>query len=365
MSPAPRHIVFVLSGLTAGGAEKTINLIARHRLEAGDRISVLAFTGHPNDSFFPYPEAIAVRTRQAEKGTTGVFARLVWLRRTLADLRPDLVISFLTKINVLSLLASVGKPWPVVISERNNPVAQPAHPLWAWLTRLTTPRAQAIVMQTDAAKACLPRSVLRHAHVIGNPCTLSQQRTPSPTSADRFVAVGRLTDQKGFQTLIDAFAIVHHRHPRARLTIYGEGPDRAALQARIAHLELDSVVHLPGVSATPGGWIDEADTFVLSSRYEGFPNVLAEAMAAGLAVISTDCDWGPSELVTHGATGLLVAPDDAAELGAAMIRMLDDPALRNRLASAAKASAQSRFTLARVLAQWDRVIDQTMEAAHG
>nr|WP_255596845.1 glycosyltransferase [Cognatishimia sp. MH4019] len=360
MIARPRHIVFLLSGLGAGGAEKVINLIARHRADAGDTVSVLALNGHPVQSFFPYADPIRVRTCENEAGKTSLLGRLQWLRRTLADLRPDLVVSFLTKVNVLTLLASLNKPWPVIVSERNNPQAQPAHPLWPYLTRATLPRAQAIVMQTEAAKATLLPRAAEGAHVIGNPCTLTRARAPVGDAASRFVAVGRLADQKGFDTLIDAFAYVHQTRPDATLTIYGEGPLRDDLQSQITGLNLNAVVHLPGLSTSPGDWIDQGDSFVLSSRYEGFPNVLAEAMAAGMAAISTRCDWGPPELIADGENGLLVPTDDPQALGSAMLRVLQERALRERLATSAKASAATRFTLSSILDQWDQVIDSTL-----
>lgn len=357
MNRPARHIVFVLSGLGAGGAEKAIHLMACHRAEKGEIVTVLAFSGQSEDSFFPYPNTINVRTCEQERGPGGAFARLIWLRRVLAELSPDLVISFLTKVNVLSLLASVGKRWPVIVSERNNPRLQPSHPLWAVLTRLTLRRAQAIVMQTEAAKSILPEHAADRAHVIGNPCALSQPFARIGAHDDRFVAVGRLTEQKDFASLIAAFAMVHRAAPDATLTIYGEGPLRAGLAQQITKLGLNDVVRLPGISPTPQDWITKADIFVLSSQYEGFPNVLAEAMCAEIPVISTDCDWGPSELITDGETGRLVAPGDVSALGTAMLDLLKDPSWRQRLAAQAKASVTQRFSRASILEKWDDVID--------
>lgn len=365
MSDTLRHIVFVLSGLGAGGAEKAINLIARHRQSHGDRVSVLAFHDRPEDSYFAYPETIDLFTMEAESGPGGVVSRLFWLRRNLESLSPDLVVSFLTKINVLTLLASMGRRWPVVVSERNNPIAQPSHPAWAWLTRATMARATALVMQTEAARKTLPATVARRACVIGNPCTLVHQRARVGDAGVRFVAVGRLTAQKGFDTMIEAFASLYRGHPEARMMIFGEGSDRAALQEQVNRLELNAAVSLPGVSETPGAWIDLADSFVLASRYEGFPNVVAEAMTAGLAVIATDCDWGPADLIDDGKTGLLVPVDDVAALAGAMERVFVDAELRTALGDAAHQSAANRFTLAENLRQWDMVIDRTMGVTNG
>jgi glycosyltransferase involved in cell wall biosynthesis len=129
---------------------------------------------------------------------------------------------------------------------------------------------------------------------------------------------------------------------------------RAALETQVHALGLDRVVSLPGRTSTVDDMLADSAVFVLSSRYEGFPNVLLEAMACGCACVATDCDSGPSELLAHDTLGLLVPVDDAVALASAMTRVLDDPAYRSRLGESARASTQ-RFAPARMLRAWDDV----------
>src|SRR3546814_16985490 len=119
-------------------------------------------------------------------------------------------------------------------------------------------------------------------------------------------AVGRLVSQKGFDRLLDAFSRIATDHPDWTLVIWGEGPDRAALEEQRRRLGLDGRVEMPGVSKQPGGWIEQSDLFILSSRFEGWGLVLGEAMAAGLTVISFDCEWGPAEMIEQEKSGILV-----------------------------------------------------------
>ncbi|TGV62805.1 glycosyltransferase, partial [Mesorhizobium sp. M2D.F.Ca.ET.160.01.1.1] len=111
----------------------------------------------------------------------------------------------------------------------------------------------------------------------------------------RFVAVGRLEKQKGFDLLLEAFSRVARQLPMVTLVIFGEGPERAALEQQARGLGIADRVRMPGVTNSPVGWLSVGDIFVLSSRFEGFPNVLLEALMAGMATVAFDCPWGPAD----------------------------------------------------------------------
>ena len=309
-------IAIVQSGLLAGGAEKIVNLLAAYRAARGDDVSVLAFVGRREDSYFPYDERIRVFTHQARQVAGGnpllrVTGRTRWLMRELAALKPDLVISFLTKTNVIVLTAALTARYPVIISERNNPLMQKASPIWQSAVALLANRASSIVMQTESARRSLRSRLQFKSHVIPNPAVVNVPRLPVAVTDQNVIAVGRLDRQKGFDLLIAAFA---------------------------------------GTSATPGAWVSAGGIFVLSSRHEGYPNVLVEAMTAGLAAIAFDCPWGPSDIVRDGEDGMLVPVENVASLASAIRRLLTDDPLRTKLA------AVERFDEHSVMAQWDDVI---------
>ncbi|MCW2902027.1 MAG: glycosyl transferase group 1 [Streptosporangiaceae bacterium] len=169
------------------------------------------------------------------------------------------------------------------------------------------------------------------------------------------IAAGRLSRQKGFDLLIKAFEEVALAHPGWILRIFGSGQSRDELAAMIAARGLDGRVILKARTPTFGQELAGASVYVLSSRFEGMPMVIIEAMSKGLAVVAFDCPQGPAELITHREDGLLVPAEDVAALTAALTEVIEDEALRLRLGERARRSAQA-YDLAVVGAQWDALL---------
>ncbi|WP_298908480.1 glycosyltransferase family 4 protein [uncultured Aliiroseovarius sp.] len=352
-------ILVVQGGFGAGGAEKVVAMIAAHRAQMGDEVTVMGFDMPDDGSYFPYPETVRLLLPDGAKGSNPL-ARFRMIRRTIKTTRPDVVLSFLTKINVLSLIAAIGTATPVVISERNNPRAQNAHPIWRHAQNLLVRRAACAVMQTERAQADLPKSAQVRSNVIPNPCAPNPDHPARPDPhGNRLVAVGRLDTQKGFDVLLRAMVEIVEAQPKAMLTIHGEGSQRGALEALRAELGLEDHVALPGASPTPGAWLSQADLLIMPSRFEGFPNVLAEATVAGLPVVSTNCDFGPREMIVVGENGLLVPVDDVPILADAVIRLMQDSTLRAHMAGQA-AINRDRLAPKQILARWDQVIAQAV-----
>jgi glycosyltransferase involved in cell wall biosynthesis len=176
--------------------------------------------------------------------------------------------------------------------------------------------------------------------VIANPvdvCAISCQAGQAlshawtaPQAAPLLLAVGKLSPQKDFPTLLRAFARVRRDHD-ARLVILGEGTERGRLERLVQELRLEDTVSMPGFVSNPHAWMARASVFVLSSRWEGFSNVLAEALACGCPVVSTDCPSGPAELLDGGRLGRLVIPGDALALATAIVDVLSVPPPRSAL----------------------------------
>ena len=360
------HVAFVLQGLGAGGSERIVNLLCNRMAADGRIVSVFAFEDRHATPYYDYDDRVRVFAlgRKSEKAglvrsISATFGRVAALRACFRRDEPDLIVSFLTRTNVMTILGARGLGVPVIVSERNNPALQTVGPLWNWLRRRTYPRAHGLVTMTRGAMGYFPPAMRRREWVIPNPAIPSAATCDPRPHGRTIVAAGRLVEQKGFDLLLRAFVAVAAAEPDWRLVIWGEGPELGALTRLRGELGLHGRVDFPGVSERPGGWIADADMFVLSSRFEGWGLVLGEAMAAGLPVVSFDCEWGPAEMIRDGEDGLLVADGDVVALADAMARLCGDPDLRDRLGARAKV-AMERFAPDRIVARWQDVLDEAL-----
>jgi glycosyltransferase involved in cell wall biosynthesis len=176
--------------------------------------------------------------------------------------------------------------------------------------------------------------------------------------------VGRLCPQKGFDVLLEAFALVSASLPSARLVILGKGTDRGDLVRQAAALGIADRVDFPGWLPNPYALLSRATVFAMSSRYEGFPNALLEAMACGVPAIATDCPSGPSEIL-EGKVGILVPMNDAKMLSDAVRKVLQDTALRDHLAREGRRRVEERYSLDRMVKAYERLFEEVVVSGTG
>ena len=280
--------------------------------------------------------------------------RIRELRKTIKALYPCVVISFQDQNNVLSLLAAMGLSIPVVISERNDPRMRPISPIWNRLRQTLYQCSSALVIQTQSLKEWADAVVdPSKVHIVPNPVTSPKMATkPNLLRQDSIVTAGRLVKQKGFDILLQALSLCEQNWP---LTIIGEGPERLELEEQAMQLGISDHVQFVGQLDDPSVVFREASLFVLSSRYEGFPNVLVEAMACGLPAVSFDCASGPAEIIRQGVDGLLVPPGDARAMATMIDQLMLNPQTRLRLADRAP-DVISRFSADKIMSKWDSLI---------
>ena len=262
-------------------------------------------------------------------------------------------------MNVLAILACTGLPARVVVSERVDPDSHREQRLWAGLRAIVYCRADAVVVQTEAAARWFrkrlgkrpPVSVIPNPVVAVGELPRSDLQVPKPF----ILAAGRLVPQKGFDILIRAFGLIASGAPQLRLVIAGEGPEAQQLCQLAAGLGLASRVLFLGTVSNLSALMRGAEAFVLSSRYEGFPNVLLEALASSLPIVSADCPSGPREILRDGEFGLLVPCEDPSALADALRRITTDADLRHRL-SAIGSRAIAPYELRRVVDDWEDLL---------
>ncbi|MBD1876698.1 glycosyltransferase [Nodosilinea sp. FACHB-131] len=281
------------------------------------------------------------------------------LRRLIQAQRPDVVCAVLDHANLAAIAACRGLPHrpKLLVCAQNSPLNQyhrPWHPLdramRGLLARQLAEVDGLIALSQGVAEefASLMQPPQPPIHVIYNAGVDEQVTTGAiaplmaedlPLPRPLIVACGRLCEQKGFTYLLEALAKVRQTVP-AHLWIVGEGPLRPQLEQQIRQLGLDGAVRLLGFRPNPYQLMAAADVFVLSSVYEGFGNVVAEALACGVPVVSTDCPHGPAEILENGAAGLLVPPRDGAALAVGILRLLYEPELRAQLAARGQVRSQ-------------------------
>ena len=360
-------LAFVLPGLGAGGSEHIVSLLCNHFAAQGWSITLIVFEEASAPSYYAYHPQVRIirlgmksRRRAVATGVLAMLRRQRLLRRALKAVRPELVVSFLTRTNILSLLAARSLHIPVIVSERNNPALQTVGPVWSRLRQMTYPRSVGLITMTQGAMDWFKDAMDVEGWVIPNPVPPAGAAPDRRSDGHTIGAVGRLVPQKGFDLLLDAFARVAQRIPDWKLVIWGEGPERAALERQRDRLGLADRVSLPGVTEKPGDWVPRTDLFVLSSRFEGWGIVVGEAMGAGLSVVSFDCQWGPAEMIEHDRSGLLVPNGDGAALGESIVALCNDPARRAALGQAAR-ERMADFGHDQVLARWQSVITSVLD----
>ncbi|HEY0142855.1 MAG TPA: glycosyltransferase family 4 protein [Thermoanaerobaculia bacterium] len=289
------------------------------------------------------------------------------LRGAISSTAPEVVISYIDRTNIRVLAATRGLGLPVIVSEQIDPHESFIGAEWELLRRRLYPQASHVTVLTEESLDYFSSLAGIRGRVIPNPVT-----PPPFSSADEIsrqkngrllLAMGRLDHQKGFDLLLRAFALIAERHPGWTLEIVGEGPVRPYLESCVQNRGLAGRVRLPGFTRRPFDALRRADLFAMSSLDEGFPNVLLEAMACGLAVVSFDCPSGPRHIIRHGIDGILVPPRDAEALAAALDHLMGDEAERQQLAARAP-EVTERFGIETIMRMWDALLFDCVKADH-
>ena len=323
------RVAFTIDSLKLGGAERVLLQWARWCRDEGWQVLVITRQGSEKDAY-QVPEGVQ---RLVEPTLIPPLERLGWfafpfrvmaLRHLLRCHRSDLCVGVTTLPAVKLLLATAGMSLRTVVSERNYPPSKPPSLLWRWLRRITYPWADLHLVQTRQIGTWLRLHCgVRRQQLLPNSVTWPlPDREPLlapddwlPPQYPLLLAAGTKAHQKGFDLLMPVFAELGRRYSSLHLALLGLAPGRYRdldQQAWLRQLlenepDLQERLLLPGVSGSMESWYARANIFVLPSRYEGFPNVLLEAMAAGCACIASDCLTGPADLIRHGENGLLLS----------------------------------------------------------
>lgn len=357
-------IICLSSSLDSGGAERVLTVLCNAWSARGDKVTLIPTYSGGGSPFYPVSDAVEViylADVVGRKGKTllSYMQRLRALRRLVAERKPDVIVSFMPNVNVAAILACSFMEVPLIICERNDPSSRSPFTFWEICSKLTYRFADMFTVQTEsvADKVADLYPGVRRVRIVPNPLSQEALMFASEGNATRKVllSMGRLATQKQVDKTVRAFSELASRHMDWDLHIYGDGPLKNELSALIDALELRGRVFLKGRTTEPWQVMAGADAFVMTSRHEGFPNALLEAMAVGLPCIVFDCPSGPREMTRGGKDALLVPLNDEEHLASAMDRLMGDAQLRRSLGQQARASVSERFSMRRVGEIWDRL----------
>lgn len=359
-------IACVIHSLAGGGAERVMAGLVSRLTTRGHRVSLITFDDGMSDRY-PVEASVCRRPLCLRAGASGLLGKVLQIRnrhRAIAsavrEIAPDVVLSFCDRTNI-DVLWSIGRGGPpVVVSERSDPAQQSLGWFWNAARRRWYRCAAAVIALTETSAAHL-RPFANNVHVIASavdsPTICSDRR--QACAAKTIVGAGRLEREKGFDLLLDAFAQCTADKTDWRLILYGEGSCRGELERQAIALGIRNRVELPGWVRPLNKPLSQSTFFCLSSRYEGFPSVLLEAMSMGVPVISVDCESGPRAIIEHGRNGLLLEPsvDGLAE---GITRLINNVAEREKLGKAGLSVAE-QFSWDKMVARYEAVLRTVVE----
>lgn len=360
-------LMIVVHSLLGGGAERVAVNLARDWAARGWEVSLVTLLSRSSD-FYGVDSRVTRIALNLADGAGGILDnpltanlhRAIKLRRVIRNAGPDAVLGIDTPGSVLSILATRGLRFKVIATEHSHPPMADGR-RWKVLRRWLYSSADQVVALTSETGTWLEQ----HCHckkvkVIPNAVSLPIPAIEPVIIPERIIApgrrmllaVGRMVKTKGFDYLIDAFSQIVSDVPQWDLVILGDGGEQHALEQRVAAAGLTGRILMPGRAGNVSDWYARADLYVMSSRFEGFPMTLVEAMASGCPAVSYDCDTGPRDIIRHGGNGLLVRPvGDTQRLAQALYSLMTNDRERARMASLAPNVLES-FSRARTLAKW-------------
>lgn len=323
------RITFCIPSLGSGGAERVVSVLANKFTEHEHEVSIVMLSHYK--CVYPLSKKINIECLNCDDDMELSFLkryplRLKKLRNAIKKTTPDIVISFMSETNIDVCFAMHGIGIPLIVSERNDPKIDPASKIKQIMRKIAYIKPKGFVFQTPDAKEYFSKRIQNKSRIILNPLADYLPTAYSGERDKRIVSVGRLNKQKNFPMLLDAFSLFVEKHPEYILEIYGEGVLQEQLSDYIKEKALKDKVILKGFCKDVHSKILSAGLYIMASDFEGMPNALLEAMAIGLACISTDCPCGgPRMLIKSYENGILVPVNDRERMLDAMNYMVENP----------------------------------------
>lgn len=347
-------VIFVVSALHGGGAERVIVTLANYMVDRNDDVTIMMIAG--DEVAYRLDERIRlISIGKASGGNLFVrLKRLFVMRKYFKEHKDSCIVSFSTSVNLFTIIATLGTETRSIVSERNDPNRYQHKKLRDMIYAL----GDQFVFQTEDAKNCFSKAIQKKGRVIPNPIRAEFPETYSGVREKKIAAVGRLELQKNHYMLLQAFAEFHEAYPEWELHLFGQGSLERELRQKAEELGIEKQVVFEGFRRDVLERIRSYGMYVLSSDYEGISNSLMEAMAMGLPCISTDCPIGGSKLcIQDKENGRLIPVGDCGALRSAM-EWIAEHSERAEAMGQCAIDVRERFSEEKICELWRTLIER-------
>ena len=368
------NIAIMTGSLSKGGTERVIVNLTDYLIEKGDSVSIVSLLVAKeeyklNTSAKRYIwDLTENETKSGRIARISNFkARVDKLNSIWDEIKPDVVLSFIGKNNIMALLTAKRRGIPVIVAVRGEPKEEYYAKWMQYAARHMFKRADKVVLQTKGQLEFFPENIKSKSVILKNP--LNTQFLIDPVPFDEreplIVSVGRIDANKNHRMIIDAFSNIRAEFPEYKLVIYGDGELRGELTDYVKSLHMDDYIKLPGRVDDVPNTIKKARVFVLSSDTEGSPNALIEAMCLSICCISTDCpSGGPGELIKDWENGLLIPVRNTPKMQDVLQKILNNLHEAERIAMNAS-TTRDIYNPETVLDEWRKTLKSVVNAGNG
>lgn len=357
-----KKILFILPSLSNGGAEKVVSRISSSLSEKDYDISILNFYKCNNEYSigFKVKRILLLNGDENDYKKINKFKILRLIRKKVKEISPDEILCFLNQASILVALSLIFTKYfnKITFTERANP--KYSNKIIIKIKYFIQKFVGKIIVQNNGQLQLLSKIEKKKAFVIANPVddkylNFEKKLNDEPK---HIISIGRLTDQKDYTLAIKVFNNVLKKYPDLIYHIYGKGEDKEKIEKLIEELNIKDKVVLEGFTTDINKVYENADIYLMTSKYEGMPNALAESMAVGIPSISTNCEFGPSDLISDDNMGILVNEHSVEAVENALINMIENYGRYRLLSKKVKESMKERFSLEKITSEWVKFIER-------